>query len=53
MMWRVFDSVRHRVHLPILHDRLHPERSLSLGKQALLHPLKQHQRLLNGTVSPR
>lgn len=52
MMWRVFDSVCHRVHLPVLHDHLHPERSLSLSKQPLFHPLKQHQRLLNGSVSP-
>lgn len=53
MMSCVFDPVRHRVHLPILHDHLHPERGLSLCEQALLHPLKQHQRLLDGPVSPR
>lgn len=52
MMRRVFDSVRHRIHLPVLHHHLHPERSLSLREQALLHPLEQNQRLLDGSVSP-
>lgn len=52
MMRCVFDSVRHGVHLPILHDHLHPECGLSLNKKTLLHPLKKHQGLLNGSVSP-
>lgn len=30
MMWRVLDPVGHRVHLPVLHHHLHPERGLSL-----------------------
>lgn len=53
MMCRVFDSVRHRIHLAILHDHLHPQGGLALSKQTLLHPLKQHQRLLDRPVSPR
>lgn len=53
MMRCVFYSVCHRIHLSILHDHLHPEGGLSLSKQALLHPLKQHQRLFDGSISPR
>lgn len=52
VMRRVLDPVCHGVRLPVLHDHLHPERSLSLSKYPLLHPLEQHQGLLNGSVSP-
>lgn len=52
MMRCVFDAVRHRVHLPVLHDHLHPQCCLSLKKHALLHPLKQHHGLFNWSVSP-
>lgn len=52
MVWCVFNPVRHRVQLSVLHDHLHPECCLCLSKQTILHPLKQHQRLLDGSVSP-
>lgn len=52
MVCRVFNPVRYRVQLPVLHDHLHPERRLSLSKQTILHPLEQHQRLLDGSVPP-
>lgn len=52
MVCCVFDSVGNRVHLPVLHDHLHPECSLWLSKHSILHPLKQHKRLLDGSVSP-
>lgn len=52
MVGCVFDSICYRVELPVLHDHLHPERRFSFSKQAVLHPLKQHERLLDGPLSP-
>lgn len=52
MVGCVFDPICYRVELPVLHDHLHPERRFSFSKQAVLHPLKQDEGLLDGPVSP-
>lgn len=52
MVWCVFNPVCYRIQLSILHDHFHPESCLALSKKTILHSLKQHQRLLNGSVSP-
>ena len=52
VMRGIFDAVRHRVHLAILHDHLHPQRGLPLGKHARLHPAKEYQGLLHRSLAP-
>lgn len=41
MVWRILDSIGHRVHLSIFHHQLHSKRGLTLRKFALSHCLRR------------